>query len=178
MKHLLARTALLIAGVSLFSPALEAQQGSRAAPKPCAAAENRQFDFWVGNWDVFNPQGELEGTNDVRSILGGCVVQENWTGKRGMLGTSFNIWDAPARKWRQSWVDNRGQVLWLDGEFRDGKMVLEGQRPGKKGGTIIDRIQWGRIGGDPNRVRQLWEVSADGGRTWEVAFDGTYVRKS
>ncbi len=57
-------------------------------------------------------------------------------------------------------------------------MVLEGRRPGKKGGTVIDRIQWGRIGGDPNRVRQLWEVSADGGKTWEVAFDGTYVRKS
>jgi len=185
MKRLLIRATLGIASIRLLSPALAAQQAAASAPavatpapKPCSAPENRQFDFWVGNWDVFNSQGQLEGSNDVRSILDGCVVQENWTGKGGMSGTSFNAWDAPAKKWRQSWVDNRGLVLLLDGEFRVGKMVLEGRRPGKKAGTVIDRIQWQRIGGDRNRVRQLWEESADGGKTWEIAFDGTYVRKS
>jgi len=27
-------------------------------------------------------------------------------------------------------------------------------------------------------VRQLWEQSVDGGKTWSVAFDGLYTRKA
>jgi hypothetical protein len=27
------------------------------------------------------------------------------------------------------------------------------------------------------RVRQLWDSSADGGKTWKVEFDGTYAKK-
>ena len=29
----------------------------------------------------------------------------------------------------------------------------------------------------PNQVRQLGHVSTDGGKTWTVSFDLTYVRK-
>ena len=127
--------------------------------------------------DVVDPQGQSQGTNKIESILSGCVVLENWTGA-GMTGKSFNIYDAPARKWRQSWVDDRGSVLLLEGEFRDGKMVLEGRRPGAQGGTVLHRITWNRIGGDPNRVRQVWEASRDDGKSWRTLFDGTYRRKS
>jgi hypothetical protein len=95
-----------------------------------------------------------------------------------MSGKSFNIYDTSARKWRQSWVDDRGSVLLLEGEFRDGKMVLEGRRPGAQGGVVLNRITWNRIGGDPNRVRQVWEASRDDGKSWRTLFDGTYRRKS
>jgi hypothetical protein len=146
-------------------------------PKPCIAPENRQFDFWLGDWDVVDPQGQPQGTSRIESILSGCVVLENWTGG-GMSGKSFNIYDTSARKWRQSWVDDRGSVLLLEGEFRDGKMVLEGRRPGAQGGVVLNRITWNRIGGDPNRVRQVWEASRDDGKSWKTLFDGTYRRKS
>src|SRR5689334_20818408 len=46
----------------------------------CKAVGYHQFDFWVGNWDVHNADGSLGGTNVVKSRLGGCVVEENWTG--------------------------------------------------------------------------------------------------
>jgi tetratricopeptide (TPR) repeat protein len=26
--------------------------------RPCSGAEYRQFDFWLGEWDVFNPNGQ------------------------------------------------------------------------------------------------------------------------
>jgi hypothetical protein len=54
-------------------------------------------------------------------------------------------------------------------------MVLTGEtvRPG--GVQQMERITW-----TPNAdgtVRQHWEQSADGGKTWETAFDGLYRRK-
>ncbi|MGH9368170.1 MAG: hypothetical protein ACRD3M_10900 [Thermoanaerobaculia bacterium] len=180
MRCVSPRAALALSSLILTAAALPGEQGgadpaSTPAPGPCSAPENRQFDFWVGDWNVLDPQGQQVGTNDIQSILGGCVVYENWSGG-GLSGKSFNIWDAAAKKWRQSWVDDRGRVLLLEGEFKDGKMVLEGRRPAPQGGTALDRITWNRIG-DSNRVRQLWEASRDGGRSWKVLFDGTYVHK-
>ncbi|MGH9367722.1 MAG: hypothetical protein ACRD3M_08620 [Thermoanaerobaculia bacterium] len=187
MSRLPDLVALAIVGVGLplRTGALAGQQSPEApaaaptpAPKPCTAPEYRQFDFWIGSWDVVDPKGEPQGSNVIGSILGGCVLQESWTGLSGMVGTSFNIWDVAAKRWRQSWVDNQGLVLLLEGEFRDDKMVLEGRRPARKGGTALHRITWNRIGGDPDRVRQLWEVSPDDGKSWQILFDGTYRRKS
>jgi hypothetical protein len=167
-------TPLLLAAVSADVTGGSDSPAPTPAQAPCAAPEYRQFDFWVGNWDVME-EGKLAGTNQIDSTLGGCVVHENWKGAKGMVGTSLNVYDAPAGKWRQSWADSNGSVLLLEGEFRDGKMVLEGSRPGK-GGVVRHRISWQRIGGDPNRVQQLWEVSKDGGKSWSAVFDGTYVR--
>jgi hypothetical protein len=171
----------LIALLSAAAAALGRQDGAAASPTPppkaCTAPEYRQFDFWVGSWSVVDPQGQSAGSSQIESILSGCVVLENWTGG-GMTGKSFNIYDAQAKRWRQSWVDDRGSVLLLEGELRDGKMVLEGQRPGQQGGTVLNRITWNRIDGDPDRVRQLWEASRDEGKTWKTLFDGIYRRKS
>ena len=36
----------------------------RAAARPCLTRkESRMFDFWVGEWDVRTPQGQLAGTS-------------------------------------------------------------------------------------------------------------------
>lgn len=147
------------------------------APDPCAAPERRQFDFWIGHWNVVDEKGKPAGSNDVSSILGGCALQENWKGAGGSSGTSLNLYDAAAKKWHQSWVDSSGDLLLLDGQLRDGRMVLEGKRKGAKGRTVTDRITWEKVHGDADRVRQLWQTSEDGGKTWTTAFDGTYIRK-
>ena len=184
MSRFLSHVAFAICSPILFAAVAADASGSPDPPTPpptpkaapCTAPEYRQFDFWVGNWNVADPQGKAAGVNQIESILGGCVIRENWMGVGGMVGTSLNIYDAPAGKWRQSWVDSNGSVLLLAGDFHDGKMVLEGSRPLQKGGTVRHRISWQRIGGDPNRVRQLWEASRDDGKTWNVLFDGTYIR--
>ncbi len=147
------------------------------APKPCIAPENRQFDFWLGSWNVVNPKDQTAGSSEIQSILGGCVLLENWNGARGLSGKSFNIYDADAKKWHQTWVDSSGSMLLLDGEFREGRMVLSGTHRGPGKEAAVERITWARIGGDPDRVRQLWESSTDGGKTWKVSFDGTYIRR-
>jgi hypothetical protein len=85
------------------------------------------------------------------------------------------MWDSAGKRWRQTWVDDRGNVLVLTGQYRDAKMSLEGEAPGDNGLTVRNRITWSRL--SEGRVRQLWETSRDGGKTWGVEFDGTYVAR-
>jgi hypothetical protein len=149
---------------------------SAAKPVPCQGAEARQFDFWVGRWEVFTPDGKKAGDNVIEPIDGGCALIERWTGRGGFTGTSLNSWDAAAKLWRQHWVDNQGGLLRLTGRFEDGHMVLAASEPhpDKPGATRRQRIRWTPL--PDGAVRQLWEQSDDEGATWTVAFDGRYVR--
>jgi len=102
-----------------------------APGQACKASEYRQFDFWVGNWDVFGPAGGLAGTNVVRSRLGGCVVEENWIGAGGGFGRSLNFYDAAARTWSQMWVASNGcpnGVIMVAGTFENGAMTMRGTK--------------------------------------------------
>lgn len=142
-------------------------------PKPCSQPEHRQFDFWVGDWEV-TVGGNFAGTNSIQLILGDCVLLENWTGSKGGNGKSFNLFNSAKNKWQQTWVDSGGNVLELYGEFKDGVMRLTGENliNGKK---ALQRITWHPL--DKDRVRQHWEQSQDDGKTWSTAFDGLYARK-
>ena len=146
---------------------------SLLASEPCPSAESRQFDFWVGTWEVRDADGRRLGTNRIERILGGCVLQESWTGARGSHGRSLNRWDAGRGVWHQTWVDDQGLVLQLDGGLRGGSMVLEGTRPAPGGGTVRHRITW--TPGKDGTLRQRWDTSPDG-TTWTTVFDGIYSR--
>lgn len=145
-----------------------------APASPCEAAEHRQFDFWLGEWDVTS-DGQPAGTNRIEVIEKGCALQEHWqgAGPGGISGTSFNIYDRQTRRWHQTWVDASGTLLQLDGGLVDGVMVLSGERPARNGkGVARHRISW--TPNEDGSVRQLWEASQDGGATWNVIFDGLY----
>jgi hypothetical protein len=174
--------ALGVGALSWLLAALAAAQSpapTPAGPPPCTAPEYRQFDFWLGNWDVKDPQGAVVGTNRITREYDGCVLQEHWEarGPRKQTGSSFNTWSAPAQKWHQTWVDSTGGFLLLDGGLVEGKMVLFGEAPARVGGgRLRHRITWSPLPG--GTVRQVWESSRDEGKTWTVAFDGLYVRKA
>lgn len=159
----------------LFAPLAPVASGQDAPPAqpPPPPPELRQFDFWVGNWQVTTPDGKVAGHNRIEFILGDRVLQENWTGAGGYVGKSFNIYDIPTGKWRQFWVDKSGLSLVLTGGIVDGSMVLSGERE-TTNGTVVDRITW--TPGDDGSVRQLWETSIDFGKTWTTLFDGLYSR--
>ncbi|MCA9739726.1 MAG: hypothetical protein KC645_19015 [Gemmatimonadetes bacterium] len=164
----------LIAALLVLAAPAAAQQ---PAPPTCAAPEHRQFDFWVGTWEVTNPAGQVVGTNRVDSILAGCAVQEHWEGAGGNVGESYNTWDRRRGVWHQTWVDNAGTLLLLEGGLEGDAMVLRGETRGQNGATTMQRITWRRVDGDPDRVRQHWESSTDGGSTWSTLFDGSYTRR-
>jgi hypothetical protein len=149
-------------------------QTQPAPPRPaCTAPEHRQFDFWVGEWDVRNPAGQQLGVNRIERVEGGCGLQENWASSRGAYtGRSINAYRPETRQWHQTWLGNDGGLLLLDGKYADGKMVLEGKSVGADGKPLLNRITWSKL--DGGGVRQLWEQSADEGKTWSTAFDGLY----
>ena len=138
----------------------------------------RAFDFWLGTWDVHEPSGELAGTNRIELILDGKVLQEHWQGTDGSRGTSFSLHAAGRGAWHQTWVDSNGLLLLLDGDLRDGAMILEGTTPARDtpDAQLRHRITWSVVDGDPDRVRQHWQVSRDDGQTWDTVFDGRYTR--
>jgi len=141
----------------------------------CLGPQYRQFDFWLGEWDLVGVDGKKSAEDKVVSILGGCAIQENWTGVKSGQGLSLSAYDPATKHWHQTLMDDSGAVLKLEGEFADGKMILVGQRPSQKekGVTITHRIA-GNLMPD-HRVHQFWEASTTGGRTWKPVFEGTYT---
>jgi len=156
--------------------ALVCSAGAAQGTSGCRDAVHRQFDFWLGHWEVFTPDGKKAGDNHVAAIEGGCALIERWSGRGGFTGTSLNNWNADTRQWHQHWVDNQGGVLRLAGGLEGLRMVLAASEPdpSKPGATLRQRITWTPLA--DGAVRQLWETSGDGGATWTPVFDGKYVK--
>ena len=112
--------------------------GLGAAAHGCDAAPYRQFDFWVGRWDVFSG-ANLVGTNEVKSRVDGCVVEENWTSASLGRGRSLNAYDAATGTWSQFWVGSGGcqfSVILMEGGFANGSMTMQGSRTQPEGFLI------------------------------------------
>ena len=127
-----------------------------------------EFDFWIGEWDVYGPGGAHLGVNSITPLFGTGALAEHWRSDSGIEGHSLNCFDQERHCWHQTWIDSTGGILLLDGGVHDGAMVLEGIDADAR-----QRITWTR---DGDGVRQLWETSKDDGETWETAFDGRYRR--
>jgi tetratricopeptide (TPR) repeat protein len=144
------------------------------AMAPCKKAEYRQFDFWIGDWDVVSPNGEHVGHNLVTVEQDGCLLVEHWTAKEGgQTGTSFNYYDIRDKKWHQLYLDNSGNAgafPAMAGALVSNRMVLTTD----PSGSTQSRWTWYVTG--PGRVRQMAEQSTDAGKTWELFWDSTYVK--
>ena len=144
---------------------------------PCSSAESSQFDFWVGDWDVRDPSGQIAGRSRVSKILDGCVIFEEWTGLgegRGFDGKSVSSYRSSEAGWRQTWVDNSGKHVDLrGGSPRTGFMSLNGEviRSGRR---LLTRLSWTA---EANGVRQVFESSEDAGATWKTVFELRYARR-
>jgi hypothetical protein len=140
----------------------------------CDAAEYRQLDFWVGDWDVTS-HGQPAGKNLVTREEDGCLVHEHWTGASGDTGQSFNFYDRGDQKWHQVWVSNSGNVLDLAGTYVDGTLTYYGRNRRPDGRMLEHRLSF--HANPDGSVRQLWQTSADGGATWKESFDGLYRKR-
>ncbi|MBI3229601.1 MAG: DUF1579 family protein [Burkholderiales bacterium] len=146
-----------------------------ATSAPCISAEHHAFDFWIGHWDVFKPDGSLAGSNKIEREYNGCVIHERYTTPHGFAGESLNAYDSARKVWHQTWMDNGGTVLLLDGGIQGNSMVLLGNGQDSAGKQIRHRITW-TPKADGN-VRQHWESTDEKGN-WTTVFDGLYKRKT
>lgn len=136
-----------------------------------AAAEYHQLDFWIGDWDTFEtdaPGGPSEARAHVDAIAEGCAIHELYEQTDGLIGDSILSYDPVRKQWQQTWVTNRGSIMVIVGNFKDGALVLEGEAHLKNGTTVMQRITWERR---DQGVRESAVLSKDRGKTWEPAFD-------
>lgn len=156
---------MVVAGAFLIAAA--------AGAAPCEAPAYRGFDFWIGDWQVHRPDGSLAGTNHITREYGGCVIHEHYSTDKGYRGESLNTYDPSRGVWHQTWVDNAGTLLLLEGGLIDGNMVLKGETTGEDGDITHHRITW--TPNDNGSVRQFWEARKQD-EEWQVVFDGLYTR--
>jgi hypothetical protein len=157
--------------------------GTAQQQTSCSAAEYRQFDFWIGDWDVIDaPTQRRVGRNTVQNLLNGCMIQENWIDNvdaPGGRAISQNYYDPKDKKWVQVYITNAGDgALLLTGTFKNNAMILETDRFAS--GSVVaplQRITWNVVDNNPDRVRQLGEISNDAGQTWKISFDALYERR-
>jgi hypothetical protein len=148
------------------------QRAPAAKSTSCSASLYHQFDFWIGDWDVFDYRGSTRTARvQVQAILDGCVLHETYTDDKGSQGESFTIYDSTRHRWHQTWVTNRGQLLVIEGALRDGAMVLEGSDIAPNGKHRRVRGSWKA---EPEGVRETAVRSTDGGKNWQPWFDLTF----
>jgi len=127
---------------------------------------------------VSTTQGSIpSGNSKIELILGDCVVLENWKSLNSSYsGKSYNIYNSSLKRWEQYWVDNVGGNIFFHGELKDGVMdYWTDEIPQPSGPALRRHLQFSQLG--PDKVRQFSQGSTDGGKTWNVEYDFTYVRK-
>ena len=166
--------------IQIVALLLALQSTPSTPPKGCDSVESRQWDFWVGSWEV-RPRGadKIIAHSLVEKRYSGCAIRENWMPLGRELaggGGSLSLYDSGRRQWRQAWVDSSGTRVDLDGGYKDGIMTIIGNwanyiAPGKDA-LVAMHYQLQPDG----EVRQWAEASTDGGKNWSPGFDFLYRR--
>jgi len=145
-----------------------------ASAAPCDDALHRQFDFWIGRWDVTD-KGKVIATSAIERFADGCGILENYTQLDGYSGKSINFYDAATKRWHQQWTDSMGNSSAWNGEFREGAMRFDGEAHRADGKKATRNMTFTPL--PDGNVRQASDISRDGGKTWEPGYDFVYVRK-
>ena len=143
--------------------------------KPCSAPQIKQFDFWIGDWDL-TWSDTLHGTNWIEKIMDGCTLQENFYDPHNKyVGKSWSVYNPNKKEWQQTWVDDGGGYIALTGGMVGDSMVLTAQETTTPRGKTKSRMVYYNI--TPQSVLWNWESSADGGITWKLNWKIHYQRK-
>ena len=133
------------------------------------------LDFWLGTWNV-TWTGGGRGTNTIRRVLDDRVIEESFDASdesSSLKGRSLSVQDAADGRWRQTWVDSTGAYLDFIGVEVDGRISFQ-REASTATGTVLQRMVWLDVTADA--FRWQWQRSADGGTSWDVAWEIDYRR--
>ncbi len=168
----MSKVALMMAALAVATLSIAA---TPPRPAGCNAAEYRQLDFWLGDWDAFE-SSDLSTSiarTHVDLIAAGCAVHELYVQTDGLIGDSILSFDGVRRVWQQTWVTNYGSLMVIAGRFKDGALTLEGETHTRDGRSVLQRITWKAEGGG---VRESSVISKDGGKNWAPAFNVVFQK--
>jgi hypothetical protein len=165
----------------------EASQDGWAA---CQDSSQRQFDFWIGDWDVVNrqrrPQGTRWGvtgraTDRVHAVAGGCGIVEHWRGTTAMgqvLGYSLRAWNSAKGRWDLVLLwprPNQPRFFTLEGAFRHGRGEFFRTVSDTAGNPVQVRFTFSDI--TPTSLRWNDGISRDGARSWSTTWIMEFARR-
>lgn len=142
----------------------------------CCTEFHKQFDFWVGNWNVYDTTGVQIGENLVVKLEDNCIINEHWIGFAGSTGRSYNYFNIYDSTWNQLWIDNNGGNLVLKGSLSENRMVLKSDLlAGTKVDWYSNQISW--TNNTDGSVTQTWQILDKNDRPLNTIFVGIYKRK-
>lgn len=148
-----------------------------ASPAPCDdVAGLRDFDFWIGSWDVRTADGALAGHNRIEYAEQGCRVDEHWRSANGGTGSSINFRDPVDGQWEQVWHSEGGSFIRIRGGLvAEADMRLVGTiHYFGRDLTAPFRGRWTLL--EDGRVRQFFEQYDEATDAWQPWFEGFYTR--
>jgi len=141
----------------------------------CCSEVYNHFDFWIGNWNVYDKTDKLVGTNSIIKNYDNCLLQEAWISVGKNRGTSNNFYDRTDNTWNQIWVDNSGSILKLKGGLIGKVMVLKSKLIESEKGLYYNQISWTQ--NNDESVTQLWELYNEKNELITEIFLGIYKKK-
>ena len=186
MRITLAAIVMILGCAGSERPPATPTRSPPPASAACADPAFRQFDFWIGDWDVVvraraapdkEEWGEARGTQHIESILGGCVISENFAAdgpQEPWAGKSYSTWQVKTQQWRQTWVDSQGSYLAFTGGLENGVMTLYGEPLARDGKRVQMRMIFLDVSRDA--MRWEWQRSVEGG-PWTAMMRIAYRRR-
>jgi hypothetical protein len=149
---------------------------SAAPPLPATALLDaaRQFDFWLGEWDLRWSDGRT-GTDSVFLDLGDNVVVGSLDARPSLdyQRVCHSVYARADGCWKHTWVDSDGNYLDFAGAFADGEMDLR-REARHDGGVALFRVRWHDI--EAESLTWSYERSDDGGESWASLWSIDYSR--
>lgn len=137
------------------------------------------FDFWVGEWDAYwkpNDSTVVRGSNTISRTCDGSVIYENFADTTNdFFGNSISVWSPVDSLWHQAWADNQGGFLNLVGVIDGDRRIFQSEPVAINDKTVIRRMVFYEI--KEESFKWDWEVSVDGGETWNLRWQILYTRK-
>lgn len=172
----------LVVFVLLFVKA-SYSSGLKTDSSLCNSPEARQFDFWIGEWNINQKIIQKDGTwletkahTSVTPILSGCALEEHWRGDvkffwqsmkeiKPMKGFSIRYYNPKEKVWYIHWMDNFGLKLGhgMKGNFKDGRGEFFTERDTPQG-IQFSRITFSDI--KENSVHWELALSNDNKMSW------------
>jgi len=148
------------------------------APAPVAApkakqldlakvAPERQFDFWIGDWELYI-DGNAVGEWSVQPELDGKVIRQT-----GPASMTVVVFEPNTQKWHMTWMSNQGHHDVLTGTLQGDKIVMMQPVVREQEGAIG---RWTMHDITANSFATDWELSMDGGKTWNMESAITHKR--
>ncbi len=131
---------------------------SRMVPPPegkvcLERAAYRALDQFIGTWIVTGPRGHGSGTLTIQRAAGGCLLEEDFTGRDGTRAIAMLYYDRYIERWFRVAVDQRGRVTRTEGSVADGLLLMRGSIRHAAGASAV-ALRWG-TGGD--ELTQVWQ---------------------